>query len=187
VTLWSGPIPSSHGMSERRFGACRFHARTRARRVVFASARRRASTAGDAGLANQQLTRTPPSADTRNAAVNNSQFAPFNQAGLPERQKGEVEPSANGLSKTSQCASAQAVCTPDTQFRNGLLEFCKIEPNGGSSRKCGLLDSLHCDGAVSAFSFYSRRHLTSSRLDYLHRIAIVGVTVIWMRVRLAIF
>ena len=172
-------------MSERRFGACRFHARTRARRVVFASARRRASTAGDAGLANQQLTRTPPSADTRNAAVNNSQFAPLNQAGLPERQKGEVEPSANGLSKTSQCASLQAVCTPDTQFRKGLLEFCKIEPNRGSSSKCG--DSFHRDGAVGAFSFYSRRHSTSSRLDDFHPIPIVGATVIWMGVRLAIF
>jgi len=84
---------------------------TRAKRVVFASARRRASTAGDAGLANQQLTRTPPSADTRNAAVNNSQFAPFNQAGLPERQKGEVEPGANGPLKTSQWASLQSSCT----------------------------------------------------------------------------
>lgn len=32
----------------------------------------------------------------------NSQFVPFNPAGLPERQKGEVEPAANGPLKTSQ-------------------------------------------------------------------------------------
>ena len=44
-------------------------------------------------------------------------------------------------------------CTPDIQFRNGLLEFCNIEPNGGSSSKRDLLDSLHRGGAVGAFSF----------------------------------